>query len=202
MDVSDLFARTEEPSELTPERRILVATLDSIADFGLDAATVRVIATRAQLNPAAVNYYYRSKERLVEEALRGAWMHVSQDIDRVMREAASPGDGLLVAMRYLIEGVYRYPRLIRAIMVEHPKLRLEAASFFRTLFSGLATTSGSSNRTGLGSTLLIAFAVLFGFAPDAVALLTGLDLADAEERGALADNLASMLYGTGPQPKE
>lgn len=44
--------------------RILDAALDLFGDRGLTGATVRAIATRAQVNVAAVSYYFGGKEEL------------------------------------------------------------------------------------------------------------------------------------------
>jgi AcrR family transcriptional regulator len=195
MNINEFFTRPEDGSLLAPERRIVLAALDSIAEFGLEGTTVRVIAARAGLNPAAVNYYFRSKDRLVEEALRGAWVHVSEDIDRIIAARVGGRETMRTATAFLIEGAWRYPKLIRAIVVEHPVLRLEAATYLKDIFKRVADQSGSSRDSELGSVLLIAFAVLLGFATDAVSLVTGFDLNESEDRGRLSESLAELLFG-------
>jgi DNA-binding transcriptional regulator YbjK len=70
MDVSELFDKSSENTQLSPEERIRLAALECIEELGLKEATVRAIAAKANMNPAAVNYYFRSKDRLVEEALQ------------------------------------------------------------------------------------------------------------------------------------
>ena len=198
MDVNELFARPEDPSLLSPEERIVLATLDCIGEFGLEGATVRAIAAKAELNPASINYYFRSKERLVEEALRGAWSHVATDIDRIIAGGGDARSRVGLATSFLVEGSWRHPRLIRAIIVEHPALRLEAAAFLRDIFARLRELGSSGRDEGIGAVLLIAFAVLLGFAPDAVSLVTRLDLADSAARAALAEELADLLFGPFP----
>ena len=195
MNVNEFFARPDDSSLLAPEQRIILATLDSIAEFGLEGTTVRVIAAKAGLNPAAVNYYFRSKDRLVEEALRGAWTHVSEDIDRIIAARVGGRETMRTATAFLIEGAWRYPKLIRAIIVEHPVLRLEVATYLKEIFTRVARQSGSTKDGELGSVLLIAFAVLLGFATDAVSLLTGLDLGEIESRSRLSESLAELLFG-------
>ena len=49
--------------------RILRATLDGIDRVGVDGLTVRGIAAAAEVNGAAINYYFGTKDRLLEEAL-------------------------------------------------------------------------------------------------------------------------------------
>ncbi|HTP59791.1 MAG TPA: TetR family transcriptional regulator, partial [Spirochaetia bacterium] len=58
-----------------PRERILAATLDLIEKQGPRQATTRSIAAAAGVNVAAINYYYRSKEALLEAALASSWEH-------------------------------------------------------------------------------------------------------------------------------
>jgi AcrR family transcriptional regulator len=207
MDIEELFKRSEDPQEMTPERRILVATLDCIAEQGLEGATVRVIAAKAGLNAAAVNYYYRTKERLVEAALRSAWTHVSEDIDRIAATAKDGREGFEMTVSYLIEGAYKYPAIIRAIIVEHPSLRVEAGDFFKRLFEGLyakanpagaSLPSGQAGGPGLGTALLLALAAFIGLAPETLSALSGRDLGDPAARRTLAAEVTPRIF---PEPR-
>jgi AcrR family transcriptional regulator len=193
MDIDDLFASFEKSSEMTPERRILLATLGCIGEVGLEATTVRAIAAKAGLNPAAVNYYYRSKDRLIEEALHGIWVHVSDDIQSIIEGEKDPHTAAETIAQYLVEGSWRYPRIIRAIIDEHPKLRLEAATYFKGLFSSLSKRCGSDTDPGLGAAFLLSFAIMLGYGRDVFCLLTGRDLSDREARQRLATELAAKL---------
>jgi AcrR family transcriptional regulator len=51
-------------------QRVLEAAGEVFAQKGFDGATVREICTRAGANIAAVNYYFRDKERLYIEAVK------------------------------------------------------------------------------------------------------------------------------------
>ena len=196
MDVSDLFDKSPEDTKLSPEERIRLATLGCIEELGLKEATVRAIAAKANMNPAAVNYYFRSKDRLVKEALRGAWSHFAEDVDRIMADNPEPPRAIVLVTRFLIEGVYRYPRIIRAIIVEHPALRSEAVSFFNTLFERL-TSSGAAGRDPLlGTTLLFSLGIFFSIDLEAVGVFTDLDLSNFDARAELSQRLAVMLFGT------
>jgi len=181
---------------MTPERRILVATLDCIAELRLEGATVRAIAAKAGLNAAAVNYYYRSKDRLVEAALRFAWTHVSEDIDRIVASTKDGREGLETAVRFLIEGAYKYPAIIRAILIEDPALRREAGAFFKGLFERLSAKAGAPGDPGLGTAVLLALATFIGLAPEAFTALTGRNPGDAETRDRLAADIAPWLFSS------
>lgn len=63
---------------MDPRERIVRATLDGIDRVGIEGLTVRGIAEAADVNGAAINYYFGTKARLLEEALdragaRGLW---------------------------------------------------------------------------------------------------------------------------------
>ncbi len=55
-----------------PRRRLLETAGEIFAAKGFDGATVRDICRRAGVNIAAVNYYFRDKERLYIEAVKSA----------------------------------------------------------------------------------------------------------------------------------
>jgi TetR/AcrR family transcriptional regulator, regulator of cefoperazone and chloramphenicol sensitivity len=59
------------PSEITRER-ILKAAVRLFADRGYEATSIRTIAARANVNQAAINYHFKSKDGLYREVLRGA----------------------------------------------------------------------------------------------------------------------------------
>ena len=55
-----------------PRRRLLEAAGEIFAEKGFEGGQVRKIKDRADVNIAAVNYYFRSKEHLYIEAVKGA----------------------------------------------------------------------------------------------------------------------------------
>jgi AcrR family transcriptional regulator len=59
------------PRDATQDR-VLEAAGQVFADHGYEGATVREICQRAGVNIAAVNYYFRDKERLYIEAVKSA----------------------------------------------------------------------------------------------------------------------------------
>ena len=59
------------PSEITRER-ILKTAARLFADRGYEATSIRTIATKANVNQAAINYHFKSKDGLYGEVLRKA----------------------------------------------------------------------------------------------------------------------------------
>src|SRR5947209_2985339 len=60
------------PARDETQQRLLEAAGQVFADKGFEGATVREICKRAGTNIAAVNYYFRDKERLYIEAVKHA----------------------------------------------------------------------------------------------------------------------------------
>ncbi len=199
MELSELLGGHEDISRYPPERRILIATLDCIHELGLEAATVRAIAARAGVNPAAVNYYYRSKDRLIEEALRGAWSHVADDIALIIKESVDADAAARFVVRYLMEGTIRSPRVVHAIVVQHPALHAEVGAFFRALFARLEQ-AGRRQKTSLTALLLLAVSVFVSVAPEAAGALCGADFASERTRGRLWNDLSDLLLASPGVP--
>ncbi len=58
--------------------RLLIAAVDIFAERGFRDATVREICAKAEVNQAAVNYYFGGKEKLYAEALNFALLQADQ----------------------------------------------------------------------------------------------------------------------------
>ncbi|MGK3990797.1 helix-turn-helix domain-containing protein [Sorangium sp. So ce136] len=60
--------KREEPADV--RERIFTSCMAVIEREGIEALTVRAIAEEARMNVAAINDYFRSKDRLLEQVLR------------------------------------------------------------------------------------------------------------------------------------
>ena len=58
--------------------RLLQVAVEVFAEYGFREATVREICSRANLNVASVNYYFRSKEALYSQALTFAFQEANR----------------------------------------------------------------------------------------------------------------------------
>jgi AcrR family transcriptional regulator len=70
--VSDICLRTIPMATDSPRERLLDAAGEIFAEKGFKGATIREIIDRAGVNIAAVNYYFRDKERLYIETVKHA----------------------------------------------------------------------------------------------------------------------------------
>lgn len=102
---------------LPPEKRILEATIACIEQDGIDNLTTRKIAEQAGVNIAAINYYFRSKERLVEEAKQMTLEHMRGDLLEIVEQVETPFlQRLEETVAYLIDGGKRFPKIVMAHM--------------------------------------------------------------------------------------
>ena len=91
--------------------KILQATWELIKEEGIESVTIRHIASRAGTNIASVNYYFGSKEQLINEV-------VKQRMD-AFREAFQVLDETAIApLTRLRQFLHTYA----ALLVEHPEL--------------------------------------------------------------------------------
>ena len=79
-------------AEIDTRQRILDAAESLFTDYGFEATTLRQITGAAEVNLAAVNYHFGSKEELIREVFRRrlTWLNHQrlQELDRLEAEAA------------------------------------------------------------------------------------------------------------------
>jgi AcrR family transcriptional regulator len=96
------------------EEKIINATIDCIEKYGFSGATNRRIAQAADVNIAAINYYFRSKEILIQRVME---ITLRNAFDLSTMEPI-PGDSAqercLNVMLHIAQGGLNYPGLTRA----------------------------------------------------------------------------------------
>jgi AcrR family transcriptional regulator len=103
----------EAPSP-SVEDRIVAAAIECIEKYGVKGATNRKIAALARVNNAAINYYFRTKEALVERCMRVTldnafdWENISSLPGGTARERC------VAIFKDLIQGGINYPGLTRS----------------------------------------------------------------------------------------
>jgi len=103
-----------EANSLSVEDRIVQAAIECIERYGIQGATNRKIAALAGVNNAAINYYFRSKEALVERCMRVTldnafdWEDIANLPGRTARERCA------AIFKDLIQGGINYPGLTRS----------------------------------------------------------------------------------------
>ena len=99
--------------------KIIDATVECIEREGIQAVTIRKIAKLAGVNSAAINYYFRSKENLVDEVKRRTVEHVFEDWREILNdESRSVRERLFLLFTDYMEGAIMYPGITKAHMWE------------------------------------------------------------------------------------
>jgi AcrR family transcriptional regulator len=69
------------------QEAILLATIDCINENGLEHLTTRMIAEKAGANIASINYYFRTKDILVNQALEITIKHMLEDVNETIQNS-------------------------------------------------------------------------------------------------------------------
>lgn len=101
-------------------RRIVEATVEVIEKRGIASLTVRAIAKTAGVNIAAVNYYFGTKEKLLEAALSLTLENAFADPRRELRARSFTPDALIrFVLADWLQGMANYPGISRAHLIGH-----------------------------------------------------------------------------------
>lgn len=126
------------------ELHIIDAAIACIEKRGLQEATVRAIAEEAGVNVAAINYYFRSKEQLIERVMEQTlnnafdWSHFGPG------EAVAADQRLADILDHLTQGAQQYPQIARMHFYETlttgqcpPQLGERFGAFLQSMFDDL-----------------------------------------------------------------
>jgi AcrR family transcriptional regulator len=121
---------------------ILEAVVNCIEKYGIDKVTTRKIASEAGTNLASINYHFRSKDELIEEALSMTIKHMMEDVFAAVDDPQQPFDTALVnVLFYLLDGSRQFPGISRAhlyrAVVERDRDSISAKAMVR-VFDRLA----------------------------------------------------------------
>ncbi len=101
--------------KIPPRQLILEAVVTCIEKYGIDKVTTRKIAQEAGTNLASINYYFRSKEELVNEALSMTIKHMMEDVFSAIENPAQTFEQTLQSVFfYLLDGSIRFPGISTA----------------------------------------------------------------------------------------
>ncbi len=109
--------------ELESKDRIINVSRILFAEKGFEGATIRDIATAADVNVASVNYYFSSKERLFEEVLRAGFQDCSREVTKIMIPGTKLEDGLVQMFRYHLDHRHDLLSMFKLLMSTQEKQR-------------------------------------------------------------------------------
>jgi AcrR family transcriptional regulator len=145
-----LLVRMDLMKEQPTKQHILRSTIDAIEKHGLDNLTTRLIAEEAGVNNAALHYYYGTKDNLVEAALNQTANRMLDDTRGIM----SGDDSIEVRLRdllvYIIDGVEKFPNIIRAHLMEPFYYADRREELTQLLGSWIAMAENAVRESGAG----------------------------------------------------
>ncbi len=96
------------------EEKIITATVECIEKYGIKGTTIRQIAEQAGVNIAAINYYFRSKDALIERCMRQT-LHNAFDWDDIEKLPGRTANERCKAIFHeILEGGLKYQGITRA----------------------------------------------------------------------------------------
>lgn len=175
MDLKSHDQTVIDLEELPTRQRIIHVTIQLIAREGMHGLTTRSIAEAANVNIAAINYYFGTKEKLIEESLQTALSHMFSDTADLFR-SIDHDQALRNIMLYLLEGSVHYPGLIKAMLhkpinsndYNTPAMQ-QIIQFFREIISNMEQSDGmekDSMKMKMKVMQMIAAALMPALLPD------------------------------------
>lgn len=113
------------------KERIIKATLDIMADEGFQNVTVRKISTRADVNIAAVNYHFGSKDMVIDKALKYVTAQMKK-VFTILKENDQPAVRLSNFIQAYADTVYKYPDIVRYMIdqkIHHSNAPVEYSEY-------------------------------------------------------------------------
>lgn len=188
----------------TVEEKIIQATIDCIEKYGLDGTTNRQIAKLAGVNNAAVNYYFRSKDALIQRCMEITLKNAFDLGGMPPMPGLPPQERCIAILLDLMQGGFKYPGLTRAHFYSlvvagrfEPLLRDRMNKFVEELAADLQARGCALKPDELKLALVqIVSAVILGIlAPKLFERQRGLDLNNSAARKAYVTRLVARLLG-------
>jgi TetR/AcrR family transcriptional regulator, regulator of cefoperazone and chloramphenicol sensitivity len=106
------YPMNEQP--IGAEGKIITGTIECIEKYGISGATNRRIAEVAGVNIAAINYYFRSKEILIQRVMEITLKNAFDLSDFPPMPGASVQERCAAIFLEILQGGFQYPNLTRA----------------------------------------------------------------------------------------
>ncbi len=192
--------------ENTTQETILMATIDCINEFGIEDLTTRMIAEKAGANIASINYYFRTKEKLVNQALEITIKHMLEDVITAIEDKDRPlRQTLTDIFYYLISGARGNPGITTAhlysLVVKKDYKSISGRSFleaFKNIRERLLENFPEEDSAQMGLVLSTIFsAILFMMlTPDFFPVDERYRYTNEEQCRNLAEHFTNLFYAT------
>jgi len=195
----------EEFSSLSTKEKIIKVTMEIIAAEGFQNVTVRKITSRAGVNLAAVNYYFGSKDAVINEALITVTLQLKNAFLHLKDEKFEPQARLALFLKDYAEVLFKYPDIIKIIIdqnIHNYPTRVEAGYQEYLKDEGLNLIIRTLNQINPDETRIVlkmralhllsclAFPILMG---DKIIEMIAIDLSEAETRKIYSELLLDYI---------
>jgi AcrR family transcriptional regulator len=188
-------------------QRILEAAITRIEAEGLRHVTIRGVAREAGANSAAISYYFGSKDRLIEEALKQTLENAFGDWERLLvREDAPRRESLRIVLGELLQGAHRFPGLTKAHLYEpfvNGRFNTPFVRRFQRFLAAMAVNiraalpPGDRRDAGIIASQAASAVLLPGMMPGLFRRCSGMNLKDPREAERYVAQVLRRLVGTG-----
>jgi AcrR family transcriptional regulator len=184
------------------ENRIIQATIDCIEMYGISGATNRRIAEVAGVNIAAINYYFRSKDALIQRCMEMTLKNAFDLSDFPPMPGVAAQERCAAILMDIIQGGHHFPGITRAHFFNlfaqgqpDPLLEKHTNRFIDELAVDLQNRGCSLPLDELKIALvqLMSAAIMAILAPTLFAHQRGLDLHDPDMCHAYVTRLVERL---------
>jgi AcrR family transcriptional regulator len=182
-------------AEADARGRILQAAIELLGERSEEAITVRDLAARAGVAVGAVNYYFRSKENLLHEAVVSAMRDVAEGwLERTSAPEPDPIERLQRLIKETGRVAADHPALAR-ISIRHDLLAgsLETPRLLLPLLGEIFGRRADELTLRLVAFALIAATQVAFLRADVFGAYTGLDVFDDAQRDDCIDRLVEQL---------
>lgn len=104
----------KEDKKQSTKEDILKVVLKHIAEKGTPDATIREIAKLANVNSAAISYYFGSKDNLIQEACKHYYDITNELFEELKAENSNPKEKLLHFLIKYTKHMLNYPGFLKA----------------------------------------------------------------------------------------
>lgn len=101
---------------LSTKEKILKVTREIIAEEGFQNITIRKIANKAGVNVAAVNYYFGSKDAVINETLKTVTDELKDTFEFLKNSKEDPRTKLSIFIFNYTDMISKYPDLLKNVI--------------------------------------------------------------------------------------
>ncbi|MEJ2739982.1 MAG: TetR/AcrR family transcriptional regulator [Dehalococcoidia bacterium] len=202
-----------KPTKAQTKEHIIIATIKCIEKKGIQALTVRDIAREAEINIAAVNYYFGSKETLLEEALAfSLYSSLTQNYDEITEANPDPYSMVKAFFKDIFQGSLQWPNVTRS-HIYGPIIENNYQGVFVDWLNDTADkliakiqtiNNGNIDTETLKLTLvqMMSALLLWSLMPDLFNKFLGFDFRDPHKQNLFLDLLLERYLGPVITPRE